>query len=1334
MHKRLLEPILGICDTLDENGFQIINEPAIPLRSKTWKNVNPKEQDFIFETHDVTINTSETAEQVEGTSVPVKVCITILHGTTENGETVTVEFEHYKPYFYLSMPEDADDIWIEKLMTKLRELSVTDPDAYKLNFDEVVETKLVHKHPTVGFRNGIPMPFVLFRFHNIKAYRSFRKALSELYPAPTRKEIESGIYRNEVMLCEAYADEAMKFYDWYDIVSCGWVKLPKNSYWFMDEGKCVTNHAFRANELIPQNDKVIANCVVDSLDVETVRDAEDLEMPDPTKTKDVTASIAHTIRDAHGKLEPFYIAWTWGNKTVTIPKLDRKGVELPPLPITVKVFKTEKDMLVAWSHWWVNKVQSDVSIGWNILCYDLHWLMTRLKTIRGISEYSRVWGKLKNWETTIKESKIESKAIAYKQYRRTPSPGKPFVDLQVIYERDTMLKLHNYKLETVAQHFLKKGKEDVHFSEIKHLFYGTLEPREGERKLTPEEQRGLLIYYNVMDTKLVMDLFFLSAIWPTVINICRVNRILPELLCPRGQQIRVYGGMHYVAHKNNYVVYRPHYHPLLDSPIFEDCETDDIVTDGKYQKDGDLDALTEYWGKVFEERDLKPKFQVVTINEKGEKKEEEMEGITSDRKNKLKDQNENKRKISENWTTLSKQPIAKKKKVTSGSIGRVEISDLDKLLKSGNGRSRDKVYLGGPTGLLSKNPKVKKEDKNAKAFSGGKVMEPKRGIYDNMPILDFNSLYPNLMISYKLDPALMVLDQRFATCPGVKYNRVVFSDKSQFLFAVSKNDKPFPGIMIQHTSNLIVSRKEAQAEEELYSLLQEMCIFQISSLINKESYYIEDLYSKFNGRAIPPNYTLPLLIIDSLCLIWSILFFRKMENDTQIFEALYEKAKGGRLDLKMLELFKNYITYNEVDYSIHITNLIQLLHGKDTRWMNSFLAVVKDYVLFGLKEDLSSCTKKAEHVLKTTQSKSLCELLRMILGFKFDFNQKFVNFKSRQTQNKATANSSFGFLGTGGKITYEEPNITRAPEQCKLTRQGMMSVVPVSACVTYLGRISIEKSDKYVADRYGAETVYTDTDSLFINFKLKGQEGFKQSFILGKEAAEGISDLFKFPGSTMKIVHEKTARRIILYDPKCYVLDKYLSETDAGKLEIKGLSLEKRDCSGFVSRVGKQALKYMVREQNVEAAKKFVRDSANDLVKNPDKYIDELAIWKKLGKKDYADNAAGHVELARKIKERTPCRAPRTGESVKYLYIDVDDLDRKKKMKDKIEDFDWVKEHKIPIDIYWYLTQQLAKTVTKIFKPVMTDPASLLKEAIVEQKRKQMKISYDITQKMRQIK
>jgi DNA polymerase elongation subunit (family B) len=81
-----------------------------------------------------------------------------------------------------------------------------------------------------------------------------------------------------------------------------------------------------------------------------------------------------------------------------------------------------------------------------------------LEKIPGIPQSARVWGRINDWVTKCKQSQIESKAISYNVYKRTPSPGRIYLDLLTLYQRDTTLRLYDYKLETVAQHFLKKGR------------------------------------------------------------------------------------------------------------------------------------------------------------------------------------------------------------------------------------------------------------------------------------------------------------------------------------------------------------------------------------------------------------------------------------------------------------------------------------------------------------------------------------------------------------------------------------------------------------------------------------------------------------------------------------------------------------------------------------------------------------------------------------------------------------------------------------------------------------------------------------------------------------
>lgn len=169
---------------------------------------------------------------------------------------------------------------------------------------------------------------------------------------------------------------------------------------------------------------------------------------------------------------------------------------------------------------------------------------------------------------------------------------------------------------------------------------------------------------------------------------------------------------------------------------------------------------------------------------------------------------------------------------------------------------------------------------------------------------------------------------------------------------------------------------------------------------------------------------------------------------------------------------------------------------------------------------------------------------------------------------------------------------------------------------------------------------YEDTDSLFVDVTGCGitedEEGFKATFPLGKEMAERITK--QFPG-TMRIVHEKTARRIILYNAKCYVLDKFLSPTDAGKLEVKGLFFNKRDCCMFANHLGNDILEVMVRQRDTEGSKKLVSEKLSDLVQNPSKYLDDLAIFQKIGKKKYGSGdeeddftgVPGHVRLNTKV-------------------------------------------------------------------------------------------------------
>ncbi len=66
----------------------------------------------------------------------------------------------------------------------------------------------------------------------------------------------------------------------------------------------------------------------------------------------------------------------------------------------------------------------------------------------------------------------------------------------------------------------------------------------------------------------------------------------------------MFGGFHKNAMDDGYIIYRPHYHPILDEPIVEDPSlwTDEgnkerEKLEKKFENKSDIDALIDYWNK-----------------------------------------------------------------------------------------------------------------------------------------------------------------------------------------------------------------------------------------------------------------------------------------------------------------------------------------------------------------------------------------------------------------------------------------------------------------------------------------------------------------------------------------------------------------------------------------------------------------------------------------------------------------------------------------------------------------------------------------------------------------
>ena len=285
----------------------------------------------------------------------------------------------------------------------------------------------------------------------------------------------------------------------------------------------------------------------------------------------------------------------------------------------------------------------------------------------------------------------------------------------------------------------------------------------------------------------------------------------------------------------------------------------------------------------------------------------------------------------------------------------------------------------------------------------------------------------------------------------------------------------------------------------------------------------------------------------------------------------------------------------------------------------------------------------------------------------------------RQLALKVTANSVYGLTGaTTGKLPCLE----------------------IASGTTSFGRQMIEKTKAEVEKAYpGAEVIYGDTDSVMVKF---GSGDLAEVMKKGEEAAKLVSEKFPKP---IKLEFEKVYYPYLLINKKRYAGLYWTKPEKYDKMDTKGIETVRRDNCLLVQTVIEKVLRMILIERDVPGAESYVKQTIADLLQNKVD-MSKLVITKALTKEDYSAKQA-HVELAKRMKERDPGSAPGLGDRVAYVMIRSA---TGAKNFQKSEDPIFVLENNVPIDTRYYLDNQLAKPLGRIFEPILgaTKAQSLL--------------------------
>ena len=293
-----------------------------------------------------------------------------------------------------------------------------------------------------------------------------------------------------------------------------------------------------------------------------------------------------------------------------------------------------------------------------------------------------------------------------------------------------------------------------------------------------------------------------------------------------------------------------------------------------------------------------------------------------------------------------------------------------------------------------------------------------------------------------------------------------------------------------------------------------------------------------------------------------------------------------------------------------------------------------------------------------------------------------------QLAYKITANSLYGQIGA---------------------RTSSIYLKEIAASTTSMGRQLLNLAKDKVEEKFeGAKIVYGDTDSIFIDFHPRDDNGnpiydkaaLKKSIDLGVQAEEYIQDFLKPPH---KLEYEKTFWPFILFTKKRYIGNKYEFDIDKYKQTSMGIVLKRRDNADIVKHVYGGIIDIIMKEKDLEKSIRFCKQALNELLagKFP---LEMLVITKSL--KGYYKNPdqIAHKVLADRMGLRDPGNKPQSNDRIAYAYIDLNVGRNASVLQgDKIENPEYIREHNLKLDYKFYITNQIMKPVCQIYALAVTE-------------------------------
>ncbi|KAJ1335730.1 DNA polymerase delta subunit 1 [Microdochium nivale] len=295
------------------------------------------------------------------------------------------------------------------------------------------------------------------------------------------------------------------------------------------------------------------------------------------------------------------------------------------------------------------------------------------------------------------------------------------------------------------------------------------------------------------------------------------------------------------------------------------------------------------------------------------------------------------------------------------------------------------------------------------------------------------------------------------------------------------------------------------------------------------------------------------------------------------------------------------------------------------------LALLKDHINIS-PNGMMYC--KTE-VRKSLLAKMLTEILetRVMVksGMKQDKEDRTLQrlLNNRQLALKLLANVTYGYTSA--------------------SFSGRMPCSEIADSIVQTARETLERSIALIhsVDKWKAEVVYGDTDSLFIHLPGRTKD---QAFDIGNEIAQTITDMNPRP---VKLKFEKVYHPCVLLAKKRYVGYKYESKDQVTpEFDAKGIETVRRDGTPAEQKIEEKALKLLFETADLSQVKAYFQKQCSKIMRG-DVSVQDFSFAKEVKLGTYSDRGPpppGALISTKRMLEDARAE-PQYGERVPYVVV-----------------------------------------------------------------------------------